>query len=260
MTSFIEVIEGDEVIVEVILEQSPEVIEVITSGIGSVGPPGPQGPTGPVSTVPGPQGPIGPSGPEGPPSTVPGPTGPEGPPGPLGPEGPEGPIGPQGPEGTPGMDAEVHVQPTEPDPVGELWYDTDAVGTISAFSKIVGYVESSFGQVIPTNGYTTVDNLTATFVAIAGHTYKISAQIFYNMPAIGTGAISMVVDGSGRGYATQYGAANSLNKVTGTTIQRYLSAGQHTTSLLIALPSTGNIVGNGTYPNFIVVEDLGVSP
>jgi hypothetical protein len=126
----------------------PGPASTVPGPVGPQGPTGPTGPTGADSTVPGPIGPEGPEGPKGDtgdtgaqgPIGATGATGPEGPkgdtgdtgadstvPGPIGPTGPQGPVGPEGPEGPAGADAEVWVQPDEPSPVGELWFDTDAV-------------------------------------------------------------------------------------------------------------------------------------
>jgi hypothetical protein len=141
-TVVIDVIQDVETWVDVYSDATPvvdvfgPVTPIVDVFAGVQGAPGPEGPKGDA----GPQGPTGAKGDTGADSTVPGPvgpqgeTGPQGPtgadstvPGPAGPEGPQGPAGPEGPEGPAGADAEVAVQPNEPDPVGELWFDTDAV-------------------------------------------------------------------------------------------------------------------------------------
>ena len=79
---------SDTVVVDVVADDAPEIIDIAT---GPPGPPGPPGPTGPA-------GPPGPAGPAGADSTVPGPAGPPGADSTV--PGPTGPAGPQGEPGT----------------------------------------------------------------------------------------------------------------------------------------------------------------
>lgn len=100
-----------------------------TGAQGATGPQGVQGPTGPPgadSTVPGPQGPkgdTGATGAQGPKGDT-GATGPQGIQGVPGAQGPKGDTGATGATGPQGPDT-VHVGPSQPTGVEELWIDND---------------------------------------------------------------------------------------------------------------------------------------